>query len=395
MAITLTKVDALPIIQPGRIRHGILKGTFNNSYASGGDPLTKAMIDAVIGGSSSIIHIIPDPYTSGNKSIRYDRATSKIIATNAAGAGTMYPWLVKGTCAVDGDGAATNGGGLVGLVTQTEAAAAFAVVDDGGVQALLSLSGAAAGYTANYQLFPDAPAAGDAVYFGAAVPFCELAFDMSGTVCTYDAAAVLGWVYWDGSAWSALTLVQDNSSGSTKNGTLSFGRDGAIHFIPPDDWASTTVNGQAGYWIACVIQAGKAANMTAVGITNSVEHKVVTPKQTFTFPDGRTITAIQLTDQASTLHTAADIKFVLVNFTTGKASEVFTFAQDVRYQRFVLTTPFAIAAGDAIGILITQEDGTNEMIDPLLTLEFTTSLSEVGATDLNTETFYLYYLLRW
>ena len=204
---------------------------------------------------------------------------------------------------------------------------------------------------------------------------------------------MLGWEYWDGSAWSTLTIVQDNSSGSTKDGTLSFGRDGAIHFIPPSDWASTTVNSQAGYWVRCVVQTGKAANMTAVGITNSVEHKIVTPNHYLYFNTSRSVTAVQLTDQATTLHTAADIKFILYDQVTGAVSEELTFAQDKRFERITLSTPFAVTAGAKVGILVTQEDGTNEMVDPLMVLEFGTANAECGATDLNTETFNFRYMV--
>lgn len=290
----------------------------------------------------------------------------------AAAVEQVIPIAVLGAWAVDGDGARTNGGGLVGTTpTLTEQVAALAKVENGGV--IGNLSAVNAGYGATYKLFPDAPVAeADYAYFGAAVPFCEFALDMSATPATYDAAGVIEWFYWDGAAWAALTISHDNTHASTKDGSLSFTRDGAITFVPPADWTAVAVGGQSAYWIRAGIAAGKAANMTQVPITNTKEHELVTPNGGHEVRQDGTITSLRLVDAAATLHTSTDVKFMLVNFTTGAHSGELTFVQDVRAQVFS-DLDLACAAGDELGVVVTQEDGTAEpsgvMLEVGITLE--------------------------
>lgn len=285
----------------------------------------------------------------------------------------IFPMAVFGTWGRDVDGANTNGAGLVGVeAVLTEQSATLAKVEDNAVFADLSASGAEAGYTANYQTFPDTPVAGeDFAYFGAAVPFPEVAFDM-GTVATHDATGVHGWTYWNGSAWTALTISYDGTEGTAQDGTESFERDGAMSFVPPADWASTTVDGQAGYWIRIGIEAGKAANLTQVGILNSKEHELVTPEDGYVSNFAGTVTGIRASDAAATLHTAADVKFMLVNFTTGAHSGELTWAQDKRTDAWTSLT-LAVAVGDELGVVNTAEDGTNEPSNVAFELSVTIS----------------------
>lgn len=291
-------------------------------------------------------------------------ATSSVL--NAVDA--VWPMAAYGTWAVDGDGAETNGAGLVGDVTLTEAAAAFAVILDGAEYAPISTDSSLGGVTANYQLFPDAPAEADAVFFGNAVPFAELAIDVA-TAATYDAAAVIAWKYYNGATWATLTIAQDSTDTSDQSGERSFQQDGAITFVPPSDWATTTINGQLAYWIKAEIAAGKAANMTQVPITNSKEHELVTPTDGFTCPAAGSIANVRAIDAATTLHTAADIKFMLVNFTTGAHSGELTWAQDQRQDKWNIAAGLAVADGDELGVVVTQEDGTNEALNVMLELE--------------------------
>ena len=271
-------------------------------------------------------------------------------------------FTAMGTLGIDNDGARTNGGGVHGGsgVTLTEQTAALAKIQDGASYANLSASAGEAGYTGAYQLFPDSPAADDRVYFGGAVPFCELAIDMSATVQTYDEAGVLAWEYWDGSSWSALTIVHDGTGSTAQTGQYFAEQDGAMSFVPPSDWAACEVDGQEAYWIRAEIQADKADNITQVGLTNSKEHELVTPTDAFLCPNDGVVTALRLSDFASTLHTTADVKFVLVNFTTGACTAALTFAQDIAVD-YWSGLSLAVSAGDALGVLVTQEDGTNEV----------------------------------
>lgn len=278
---------------------------------------------------------------------------------------------VLGAWAVDGDGARTNGAGLVGATpTLTEAAAAFAKVENDGVFKNLAATGS--GYTAAYHLFPTVPVAGeDYAYFGNPVAFCELAFDIA-QAATYDAAGVLEWEYWDGSAWQPLTLAIDNTHASTKDGSLSFTRDGAVAFVPPADWQQATVDDQQAFWVRVGIAAGKAANLTQLPTTNSKEHEIVTPDGGYVVRQNGTIPSLRLVDNAGTLHTTADVKFILMNFTTGEHSGELTFAQDKRAQVYT-GLPLSVNEGDVLGVLVTQEDGAAEPSGVLLELAFLTT----------------------
>lgn len=334
--------------------------TYVWAYITGGALAINSAIDAT--GWPAIPHIKLAEVTMAAAVITaiLDRRPEMMLRS----ASQLVHLQTGGTWAIDGDGANTNGGGLVGDVTLTEQAAAYAVVDDGGAQALLSAAGAEAGYTANYQLFPDAEAINDAVYFGAAVPFPELALDM-GTNGAYSGDAAT-WEYWNGAAWSALTLAQDNTDATAQDGLRPFQRDGAIHFLPPSDWASTTVNSQAGYWIRCRLTA---ATVTTAPITNSKEHELVTPSDGLAMHRDGLITTVRATDLTTgTIHTAADVIFHLQNFTTGAASASLTWAQDQRSDRWTGLT-LAVAADDVVGVVVTQEDGTDEVISAALEIE--------------------------
>lgn len=263
------------------------------------------------------------------------------------------------------DGAETNGGGIVGdiAVTRAEAelAKAFDASESSGTWGDIEVTAARGGYTANYQLFPDSPAATDAVAFGGSVPFCEIAFAMSGTVAVYDEAAVLAWEYSDGvGSWASLTLVTDQTDTDAADGARSFQQDGALSFVPPSDWASVAVGGTTAYWIRGVVQTAKGDNMTTSPVTNTQEHGVVTPDDGFTCPHGGTITGIRVIDGATgTLHTGSDVKFILMNFTTGDHSGELTWAQDQQQDAFTGLT-LAVNQDDELGVLVTQEDSGND-----------------------------------
>jgi len=288
---------------------------------------------------------------------------------------TVWPMAVMGTLGIDNDGAETNGGGVHGGsgVTLTEQAAALCVVEDydggGSDFQQLATSSSGAGFTADYQLFPDTEVENDAAYFGGAVPFCELALNISATVATYGADSIT-WEYWDGAAWSALTIVQDQTDADDADGDRPFQQDGAIHFIPPSDWAAVEVNSQSAYWIRARCNA--TVNITQIPLTDSKEHEIVTPTDGFICPHDGTISAIRLHDYAATLHTAADIKFCLVNFTTGAHSGELTFAQDIATD-YWSSLSLAVNADDVLGVLITAEDGTNEAVNVQLELDVTLS----------------------
>lgn len=289
--------------------------------------------------------------------------------------GTKWPMAAFGLWGIDVDGARTNGGGIVGDVTLTNAAAAFAKTFDAsegasGTVGNIAVAGARAGYANNFQLIPDSPEENDYAAFGGAVPFCELAFNMSVTVAVYDEAAVLAWEYSDGAgSWASLTLATDQTDTDAADGARSFQQDGALSFVPPSDWASVALDGQTAYWIRAVVQTGKGDNMTTSPLMQDVEHDIVTPLDGFTCPHGGTITGIRVNDGTTGTLQDGSTKFILMNFTTGAHSGPAGVAHTLASQRQdQFAVSLAVSTGDELGILNTEEDGTNEPINVMLEL---------------------------
>lgn len=278
-----------------------------------------------------------------------------------------------GTWAIDGDGAETNGGGIVGDVTLTEAEVDLAKVYDNGTTTYANLADSddLVGWAAAYQLTADAASEeiNDAAYFGKTTPFCEIAFDLAGgasQVATFGGDAFT-WEYWDGAAWSALTVI-DRTDTTAGDGKRSFQQSGAIHFEPPSDWAKTTVDSENVYWIRCRVTA---VQVTQTPITDTKEHQYVSSADGFTVPFNCRITGIRTSDGTTgTLHTAADVKFILMNFTSGEHSGELTWAQDKRSDSWS-SLELDCNAGDVLGVVVVQEDGTNEIINGVAELTVT------------------------
>ncbi len=103
-------------------------------------------------------------------------------------------------------------------------------------------SGNLVGAALPFAFLPAVPAASDIVYFlideavAGGGPFNSLALDIGTAAVNITSGA---WEYWDGAAWSALT-VRDNASVGAP-----FDQTGvkAVAWDPPDDWAVALVNG--------------------------------------------------------------------------------------------------------------------------------------------------------
>lgn len=102
-------------------------------------------------------------------------------------------------------------------------------------------------------MLPATPANNDAIYFGIDInisgvnsgPFSSLVFDLSSPFVGWTTVA---WEYWNGSAWGALT-VKDNTLSLLQTGVNS------VHWVPPSNWATTTVNSVTGYWVRFRVDA--------------------------------------------------------------------------------------------------------------------------------------------
>jgi hypothetical protein len=123
-------------------------------------------------------------------------------------------------------------------------------VDDGGV------------FTDNFpatlpfDLLPDPFVANDAVYFGIETslldsgPFCNLVFDIGDTLIVTGVNTFV-WEYWNGAAWATLSVVDGTA------GLWPFENQGvnSVHWVPPNNWSTTAVDGVTGYWIRLRVSA--------------------------------------------------------------------------------------------------------------------------------------------
>jgi hypothetical protein len=365
MALTYSNVKTLKAIRG--VRQAVVDIALDSSYDNGGWSIAASAITAAAGGIlNRIFNLLP----GGAGGYQFEWVP---VAGNASGKLKALVGSAKQKVTVDALAEYT----MVPANTATEQIAAYAVAYDASVTgvsaySLLSVTAAAAGYTANYQLFPDTPAAGDAVFFGGAVPFPQLGIDMSATVTVYDAAGVVGWDYWNGSAWSDLdaSIIYDGSGTTGNTGDYFAEGDGVLTFVPPQDWAASTVNGQSAYWVRASIETGKGANMTTVGLTNSTEHDILIPDTGYVPVRNGVLGSLHLIDSSDVAHTANDIEFIVWNSTTGDSSGVVAFPQDEIDVELQLTNPVPVSIGDKLAIVCTQEDGTNELDSGFWTFQY-------------------------
>ena len=241
---------------------------------------------------------------------------------------------------------------------ETEQVAALAKVSDGGVFANLAVSAGEAGYAANYQIWPDTELEDDACYFGAAAAFGILSFNVSATAATYGADSV-EWEYWNGTTWATLTIVYDETDTAAQDGQRPFMQDGSIIFSAPADWASTTVDSQAAFWVRARIKAG--FNVTQIPLLDSEEHKLVTDVTASEAPVAGVIGRARLgfnTNSGANNNT----NVILCNLTSGACSAITALTKAVQNNE-VADFALTVAKGDGLAFYITQEDGTTEFAD--------------------------------
>jgi hypothetical protein len=82
---------------------------------------------------------------------------------------------------------------------------------------------------------------GPASWAGSASKFASLTFGGITPV----AGQSVTWQYWNGSAWAALSMTSDATSGLTTDGTVSW--------TAPSDWAATTISGTTAYFVQWTI----------------------------------------------------------------------------------------------------------------------------------------------
>ena len=111
--------------------------------------------------------------------------------------------------------------------------------------------------SADWTLFPATEAVGDYAAFGYTEEFSQIKFDYSGG--TAGVAGAVTWEYWDGSAWTALSGITDNTTGFTVAVTDGL----TVSWTMPTDWAKRILNtGKKLYYVR--------ARITTVYTTNPI-----------------------------------------------------------------------------------------------------------------------------
>lgn len=239
-------------------------------------------------------------------------------------------------------------------VTQTEAAAAFCKSYNHNNTKFVNISASAAQgeWTGAYQMFPDTEVENDACYFGRATPFGCMYFNVSATPATFGADSIT-WEYWDGDSWEALTIIWDKTDSTANDGLRPFQEDGHIFFSAPTDWASSTIDSQAAYWVRARCNA--TVNFTQVPLMDSVEHAIVTIDTGTKMPYAGTIGRGRFNFGTPSTGTA-DTKVILYNSTSGACSALSSLTK-AKMDPIVADLALTVAKDDVIGFFVAVPDG--------------------------------------
>ena len=136
-------------------------------------------------------------------------------------------------------------------------------VAEGPVGTFTDQTTAANNVTANdMTLIRAVPAVNDAYYFGNAATFKALGLHL-GTTGT--GVWTITWEYWNGAAWTALSGVLDRTINPAGGNTGGLTLSGSVSFTQPPDWATTTVDGIAAFWIRARLSAFTSVTLLPIG----------------------------------------------------------------------------------------------------------------------------------
>lgn len=352
------------------IREALIDITLDGSYVNGGWTINAAAVKDY-SGIASIIYDLNPPSNRGGYGFEWDQVNGKLKAIQGAASQGFEEAAWAEFTAYPAGTFTTQGAAFMKVYSVAEADYCNCAV-----------SNASFGdtYAADFQIFPDADAdaIGDAVFFGDEVKFGQIGIDVT-TGMTWSGTPVL-WEYYNADGtWDTLTIVVDNSSSTGTTGITSFEQDGVITFVPPQDWGSVSVDGQAAYWVRAKL--GAAGVTTPCVMADEWELNVLTTGYVPIY-DG-VVNAVTIHDGAGTMHTTADIKFFVQNYTTGRCSEELTFIMDVHSETIKIAYPIPVSIGDKLGVIITQEDATNEAGVLNMVLHYSGAEALAGDANLN------------
>jgi hypothetical protein len=271
--------------------------TWNGQAWAGGTKVTSPNIKDIIqeivdlGGWASGNDIVLLLYPSGDGEINFasfDHASydePELIVTYASG---------------DSVGRASTCSDEVYVANKDNAAQIQSIYrfDDSGA----AFSGNLVGGARPFDLFPDPLAVDDCLYLGSGTgPFCSLVFDVGDVA---DGTAVFAWEYWDGAAWSALTVVPDVTNADQFIQSDVW----AIVWEQPDDWDTVSVNGDDYYWV-------RARVTTASGNTPTQQNRDI-------YTVIKSSSDIDEDEIAGDITAIAKINTVTLDTTRGKAEKI-------------------------------------------------------------------------
>lgn len=98
------------------------------------------------------------------------------------------------------------------------------------------------------------PGTNDEFYIGMSVKFGRAKF----TLATLGVGGTYVWEYWNGSAWTTLTVT---------DGTTGFTASGIVTWTAPANWVSTAVNGVTLLWVRARLTVANSTNPTVTTLT--------------------------------------------------------------------------------------------------------------------------------
>jgi hypothetical protein len=153
----------------------------------------------------------------------------------------------------------------------------------------------------------------DYLYVGYGTKFNKITFNV-GTVNAV--ASTLTGAYWNGSAWTSVTITD-----GTKSGTTTLAQNGDVTFTIPDDWEANTVNSIETYWIRLDVSVALTPLMSINEITVTRQNNVTVMIPVLTAGDWTTV----MTDLATpkTIPDETTIKSIGLYVNSDEGANVF------------------------------------------------------------------------
>ncbi|MFH2072733.1 MAG: hypothetical protein ABIJ75_07790, partial [Actinomycetota bacterium] len=160
------------------------------------------------------------------------------------------------------------------------------------------------------------------------------------------------WQYWNGAAWATLTEQIDGTAAfETAAGTYF------LSFLPPADWATTTVNSQGPFYYIRMVSSADDVYNTTQPLVSQIWVGLHSVGSGVTIPFAGTISAVDMLAFTASA-TNDDTELLLINTTTGLFEQLTWTGADVADR--VTGLALAVSAGDQLAVQVIAEDGTTE-----------------------------------